>query len=221
MRRALVAFALLLLGVAPADSQAVLTRYAVALARVTPPKIAIFSYTISQAGPTDIEQRHRVYRRGSYVRDETLSSDGAAPKEAIVKVYRRADVYDISRVAPTQAAYRFLFLQAVSRGSHIDYFYQTTALTGGAFVVTRVLIDGQTFLPRAIWFATTSFSATGKGLLQYAAVGGHWMPTLATVDATVGGHPARERILWSAYRFPPSLPAATFRARPFPLPTTD
>jgi hypothetical protein len=218
MRRGMAVLALLLLGLAPADSQALLQQYAATIDAVVAPKASIYSYTVSQAGPSDIEQRHRIYRSGAQVRDETLIVDGASPKAAMIRVYRNTDAYAIGRTAPRQTEYRFLFLRPVSHGDHIDYLYQTTPMIASAFSVTQVLIDGTSFLPRTIWFKTASASASGKGVLQYAAFGGHWMPVLATVDAIVGGKPARERIAWGDYRFPASLPAATFNARRRPLP---
>jgi len=220
MWRAIVVGALLLVGLAPADSQVVLQQYSAALERVPAAKAAIYSYAVSQAGPTDIEQRHRIYRSGSEVRDETIAIDGVAPKLAAIRIYRSEDAYAIGRVAPRQAFYRFLYLRQVARGDRIDYLYQTTPLVAGAFAVTQVLVDGKSLLPRTIWFTTGSLTASGKGVLQYEPISGHWMPVLATIDAIVGGKPARERIAWSDYRFPPSLPAATFNARRLPLPPT-
>ena len=61
-----------IVGAAPFDSQLVFRNYARALAMVEPPAYAIFSYAVSQAGPNDIEQRHRIYRAGLDVRDETI-----------------------------------------------------------------------------------------------------------------------------------------------------
>jgi hypothetical protein len=43
------------------------------------------------------------------------------------------------------------------------------------------------------------------------------MPVVAAATAQVGGKPARERITWSDYRFPQSLPPSTFQP-PQPLP---
>jgi hypothetical protein len=39
------------------------------------------------------------------------------------------------------------------------------------------------------------------------------MPVLASISATVGGTPARERIAFGEYRFPTSLPPSTFGKR--------
>jgi hypothetical protein len=83
--------------------------------------------------------------------------------------------------------------------------------------VEQVTIDGIKFLPKRVRFHSAGVDAKGRGEIEYAAFGKYWLPVAATVDATVNGKPARERIAWSDYRFPPSLPPSTFLA-PQPLP---
>ncbi|HEU5479434.1 MAG TPA: hypothetical protein VFU90_06350, partial [Candidatus Tumulicola sp.] len=68
-----------------------------------------------------------------------------------------------------------------------------------------------------IHFHTQGAGAHGTGEVQYAAFGPYWVPVVASVDASVGGKPARERITWGDYRFPEDLPPSTFQA-PRPLP---
>lgn len=201
------------------DSQIVLQRYELELGDLATPKAVIFSYAVSQAGPTDIEQRHRLYRSGLDVRDETLAVDGVGLKQKLVRFGRRDDRYAIARLAPRASTYAFVFLRTVKNGSHLDYEYEATPLapTGTAFVVERMTIDGERFLPRSISFHTAGASAKGSGELQYAGFGKYWMPVSASVSATVKGTPARERITFGEYRFPPSLPASTFEP-PKPLP---
>ena len=46
------------------DSQVVLKRYEARLAAAKDPQTLIFMYAVSQAGPQDIDQTHRVYRSG-------------------------------------------------------------------------------------------------------------------------------------------------------------
>jgi hypothetical protein len=218
---ALLALAVLL-GLAPAppllDSQIVLQRYEIEMTDLPSPKAMIFSYTVSQAGPADIEQRHVLYRSGLDVRDETIAVDGAPLRSKVVRIGRREDRYDILRLAPRSATYTLLFLNAVRDGNHLDYQYEATPLAASSgFVVERLTIDGSTYLPRTIAFRTVSAVASGSGKLEFAKVGGYCVPISATVDATVKGKPAREHIAWSAYRFPASLPASTFVA-PKPLP---
>lgn len=220
--RAAVAFALVLTaaGATPAelDSQYVLQRYAVAIDTIPTPKAVIFSYTVSQAGPSNIDQRHVIYRSGSQVRDETLAVDGVALVHKIVSFERREDRYEISRIAPKAASYEMLFVRALKNGHHVDYQYDVTPLVRGADAeVDRITIDGLKYLPRDVRFKTGSETAHGSAHVQYAQFGKYWMPVLAEVTAVVNGKPARERIVWGDYRFPDSLPPSTFEP-PRPLP---
>jgi hypothetical protein len=219
VRAGAAAAALALLGATPGqlDSQYVLQRYALAIDTVPVPKAVIFTYTVSQAGPSNLEQRHVIYRSGSDVRDETLAVDGVSRKG--VRFSRRDDRYAIATMAPRTAAYQLLFEKAVRDGRHVDYLYEATPLIRGASGATidRVAIDGTTFLPRVLYFTTSGPNANGTGRIEYAAFGRYWMPVAADVNATVAGKPARERIVWSDYRFPESLPPSTFQS-PKPLP---
>ncbi len=208
-------FGLLLLGAAPLDSQLVLQNYARALARLSTPPYAIFSYAVSQAGPNDIEQRHRIYRSGLNVRDETISVDGAKPKTAAISIGRREDRYAVGKLAPRPGLYELLFVRPIVIGARTDYLFDAVPFAKGAtgFVVTHVTIDGEAFLPRSIGFHSTSLATRGDGEIRYAAFAGNWMPVLATVRASVNGQPARERIAFGDYRFPTSLPPSTFGQR--------
>jgi hypothetical protein len=214
--------AALLLGAAPSkelDSQYVLQRYAFALVNAPVPKLLVFGYTVSQAGLGNIEQRHELYRSGLSVRDETLAVDGVTLRQKSVRFEQRDDRYAIDRIAPRSDTYQMLFLHAVHDGSHFDYVYDTTPILrpGTGMWVEQVTIDGIKFLPKSVRFHSEGDDAKGKGTIEYAAFGKYWLPVVATVDATVNGKPARERIAWSDYRFPPALPASTFLA-PQPLP---
>ncbi len=221
MRRivVLVFGVLALLGAVPMDSQLVLQRYELELSDLKPPKAMIFQYAVSQAGTTAIEQRHQIYRTGKKVRDEILAVDGKRLAHKVVRIEDRPDRYFIGRIAPHSSAYTMLFLRAVRDGRHLDYEFQTSPLVASSsgFVVTRVVIDGLTFLPKTIDFTTSNAIASGTGSITYGKQGSHWVPLAATVDATVNGKKARERIEWSDYRFPSSLPASTFNT-PKPLP---
>lgn len=211
----LVVVALVTLGAAPLDSQLVLQNYARALEAVKTPKFTIFSYAVSQAGPNDIEQRHRIYRAGLDVRDETISIDGARPKSAAIAIGKRGDRYAVGLLAPRPGAYELLFVRAVASAGRIDYLFDATPFSKATsgFVVSRVTIDGETFLPRSIVFRTSSLAARGDGEVRYAPFGGYWVPVLATISGTVGEKPARERIAFGDYRFPTALPPSTFGKR--------
>jgi len=220
--RILLALALLLAaaGVAPEDldSQYVLQRYAVAIETVPTPKAVIYTFTVSQAGPSNIDQRHVIYRSGLHVRDETLAVDGVPLVHKIVTFSQREDRYEISRIAPKAATYELLFVRALRDGHHVDYQYEASPLVrGGDAVIDRVTIDGVKYLPKDVRFKTGSETAHGIAHVAYAQFGKYWMPVLAEISGVVNGKPARERIVWSDYRFPESLPPAAFQS-PRPLP---
>ena len=211
------------LGAAPVqlDSQYVLQRYAAAVARVVTPKVVVYSYTVSQVGPSNIEQRHRVYRSvyrsGIEMRDETLWVDGMALRRKIVRFSRREDRYAVARFAPRADSYQLLFLGTAKDGRHLDYVYEATPLSraSGAWI-DRLTIDGMNFLPRAVRFRTSGTDVSGSATIEFGSFGKYWMPVLAAAQARVKDKPARELITWSDYRFPTSLPPSTFQP-PEPL----
>ncbi|MGH7737159.1 MAG: hypothetical protein ACREMP_04745 [Candidatus Tyrphobacter sp.] len=196
---------------APLDSQVVLERYGIALAGLLAPKAVVFVYSVSQAGPENIEQRHRIYRSGIDVRDETLAVNGLALKRKRVRIGHRPDPYGVLALAPRPDAYEMLFVKSIADGSHLDYVYQTQPLVhGGGFVVDRVTIDGESFLPRVVEFHTSGALASGSGSVKFGSAGGYWVPLVASASAAIGGSVARERIVFSDYEFPSSLPRSTF-----------
>lgn len=209
---------LLAAGPVELDSQYVLQRYALAIANVAVPKVVVYSYTVSQVGPSNIEQHHRVYRSGTDVRDETLSIDGIALSRKLVRFSHREDRYTVSRFAPHTDAYQLLFLGTTRDGRHLDYVYEATPLSGASGTrVDRVTIDGVNFLPRAVHFYSVGLDARGSGNIEFGPFGRYWMPVVAAAQAQVKGKPAHELITWSDYRFPASLPPSTFQP-PEPLP---
>lgn len=204
---------------APLDSQAVLQRYASRLLAAEVPKTLVFSYSVSQAGPQSIEQSHRMYRSGDLVRDETLAVDGQALKVKITRIARYRNRYTIETLAPRMTEYAFLFLRTVRSGNRYAYQYKAVPLGAtGPFTVLGMTIDGRTFLPSEIRFRSVAGNMTGTGSVSFGASGKYWIPTSAVVQATIAGKPARERITFSSYQFPRSLPKSTFQA-PRPLPT--
>jgi hypothetical protein len=205
-------------GGAQLDSQVVLQHYALALSARSSPKVVVYSYAISQVGPSNIEQRHRIYRSGLNVRDETLSVDGIPLSRKLVRFSRREDRYAVERFAPSAGNYELLFLGTAKDAHHLDYVYEATPIgrTSGAWV-DRLTIDGVTFLPRFVHFHSSGVGVVGSGNVEFGSFGKYWMPLLADASARVGGKVAHERISWSDYRFPKSLPPSTF-APPRPLP---
>jgi hypothetical protein len=219
--------AIVLLGTLPAvaqptgpvqlDSQVVVGRYLAALEQLAQPKYVVFSYRVSQAGAHNIEQTHRIFRAGSKERDETISIEGDPVKS--VRVVSAADRYAILKLAPRGGAYTFLFLETRHRGKHLDYVYATEPLAAAPFTVTEVTIDGDTYLPSLIRFKSVAGGVHATGSVAYSRFSHYWLPTLATATADVDGRATRERIAWTAYSFPSSLPAATFvQPKSLPLP---
>lgn len=209
----IAALSLILALAAPMDSQLVLERYAAHLSALDAPKALVFSYSVSQAGPRNIEQTHRQYRSGDLVRDETLTVDGQPLRPKITRIARYRNRYAVQGLAPRTEQYALLFLHAVRNGSGYDYVYRAEPLTvTSGFVVESVTIDGKSYLPSVIQFRTTSGTLQGTGSIGFAKAGKYWVATAANVQATIDGKPARERITFSAYQFPGSLPKSTFRA---------
>lgn len=203
----------------PLDSQVVLQRYASHLLRTEAPKTLIFSYSVSQVGPQSIEQVHRIYRSGDLVRDETLQIDGLPLRVKITRISHYRNRYTIEHLAPRMTEYAFLFLRSVRIGNTYSYLYKAVPLGAtGPFVVLGMTIDGRTYLPSVIRFRASSAAMHGTGAVSFAKAGRYWVPTLAQVQASIDGKPARERISFSAYQFPRRLPRSTFQA-PKPLPT--
>ena len=191
------------------DSQVVVNRYTQALAKVAQPNTSVFTYSVSQAGFHILEETHRIFRSGAKQRDETLVVQGD-PIKTVRMESGRADRYAIRRIAPHPGSYAFLFLGTHRNGKHLDYVYSTAPLGAPSFVVNEVTIDGVTYLPSLVRFTMATAKTRATGAIAYARFSKYWMPTLATVSATVAGRPTRERITWSGYAFPGALPASTF-----------
>lgn len=201
------------------DSEVVLQRYAAKLLQLHEPKTMIFSYTVSQAGPTNIDQTHRIYRSGDLVRDETIEVNGLTIHPKLTRVARYRNRYTVSELAPRETEYAFLFERAIRIPHDILYRYRAVPLApAGSFVVREVTIDGRTYLPSAIRFHSSSGAVAGNGTMLFTRAGKYWVPSAIGLQARVGGKPARERITFSAYQFPARLPRSTFRS-PKPLPT--
>lgn len=207
------------LAAAPLDSQLVLQRYASRMLTTEAPKTLVFTYSVSQAGPRAIEQSHRVYRSGDLVRDETLQVDGQTLKLKVTRIARYRNRYTIETLAPRMTEYAFLFLRSVRSSNSYSYVYKAVPLGAtGSFVVQGMTIDGRTFLPSEIRFRTVHGSIAGMGSISFGRSGKYWVPTVAAVQATIAGKPARERITFTSYQFPRSLPKSTFQS-PRALPT--
>lgn len=192
------------------DSQLVLQRYEARLAALKDPPSLIFTYAVSQAGPQDIDQTHRVYRSGDLVRDETLVVDGVSQKFTRIARYRNR--YTLHNLAPRSNRYAFLFVRPIRSPGRLDYLYRAVPLgPPAAFTVTAMTIDGRTFLPREIRFHSIGAGALGDGTMTFTPAGKYWVPSTIAVQGRINGRAARERIVFGAYQFPPSLPRSTFQ----------
>jgi len=196
----------------------VLQRYADALSGLARPASMIFEFSVEQVGLNNLEETHRVYRAGLRERDETLSTDGVALKTPAIRILpNSAYKYDVLTLAPKPADYTFVYGGRRKAAGRTVYAFATAPVNTGAFAVTEVLIDAVHFLPVVISFKTRASNATGNGRVVFEQSGRYWMAREATVSAKVGAKDARERIVWSKYRFPSTLPASTFVApRPAP-----
>ena len=200
----------------PLAPDIVLARYQTALAGVKDPRVFTVEYTLEQTGTRVLDQRHRIFRSGGNERDETLAVNGKASSIPVVRIFRgRPYRYAVGRLAPRPAAYDFTYVGPHTTGKHVDYVFQLTAKTPAKdFALTAVTIDGVTFLPSSVAFATGSHA--GSGSVTFAKSERWWVASGATALARVPGGVARERLTFSRWRFPPQLPPSTF-AQPRPL----
>ncbi len=198
----------------------VLARYTAALAAFSEPAVVTFTYTLEQTGAKMLEQTHRVYRSAHDERDETMVVDGRRLEPPTVRIFRgRRDHYAVLALAPKPAAYTFTYVGPRRDARHIDYVFRLTPKVAGDFAETEVAIDGVKFLPSSIAFRTRSNEATGS--VTFSRAGRWWIPATATAHATVNGEAASERLSFSDYRFPPSLPRSAFSERPIAAPKSE
>jgi hypothetical protein len=203
----------------PSLSATVIERYADALAKLERPKAMIFEYSVEQSGLHPLEETHRIYRSGLRERDETLVADGVALKIPAVRVVpNSAYKYDVLALAPKPADYTFVYTGKRTAFGRQVFAFRTNPVAASRFAVSDVLIDAQRYLPLVIAFSSASANVKGKGRVQFGASGRYWVAREASVSARAGKKDARERIRWTRYRFPDSLPEATF-AQPRPVAT--
>jgi hypothetical protein len=202
-------------GSSAAVASAILARYAEALVVMHTPPVMTFEFSVDQTGAREIQQYHRVFRSGAQQRDELLAVDGKKLDPPKVHVFQRRDRYRVEALAPRAAKYTFRYIGSVRSGRHSDPVFKTVPLVPGApSVVSQVQIDGVNYLPVSISFTTAA--RKGSGVVTYGRVGKYWLPLTATAKATYAKLGIVEKITFSHYRFPPSLPPATF-TRPRPL----
>ncbi len=196
----------------------VLRRYAAALAALEKPKAISFDYMVEQVGARNLVQTHRVYRSGTRERDETKSVDGYTLRHPAIRILtKRVDRYDVSALAPRPGAYAMRYVGIARAYGTRTYGFKSVARSAVSFAVSEVAIDAKTFLPAALRFDVSGHGARGWGELRFGAAERFWLVLQARVRAQFSdGRPARERIVWSNYQFPASLPPSTFLV-PHPL----
>jgi len=205
--------------IAPAASaltpSIVLEKYALALKSVKEPLSFSFEYALEQSGAHNLSSQHRVYRSGATERDETIAINGQATRHPEVRIFRkRAYRYAFATLAPRLDAYSILPAGTLLAGRHRDYSFRLLAYKPQAFRITKMIVDGVTFLPRAMDYTIHAGANVGTGSLAFTKSGKYWVITSAT--ASVGD--SRERIAWSNYRFITVMPPETF-AEPRPMPS--
>jgi len=192
-------------------------RYADALAQLERPRAMIFEYSVEQSGLHNLEETHRIYRSGLRERDETLVADGLPLKLPSVRVVANSAYrYDVLALAPKPADYTFTYAGTRTVLGRKAYAFRTDPVSLSSFAVSDVLIDAQRYLPLVIAFASAGHGMKGKGRIEFMAAGPYWVAREASVSARSTSKDARERIRWSKYRFPSSLPKSTF-AQPHPV----
>lgn len=208
MIAALAAAALTLL---PPD--AVLTKYQAAVAALREPHVFTVEYTLEQMGVRSLQQSHRIFRSGNDERDEIVAVNGTRLTSPAVRIFRgRRYRYAAAELAPKPGAYGFTYTGSRKDGRHVDYVFHLVSRAGKpAFAFTDVTIDGVTFLPTAVAFATSAHD--GRGTVTFAKQEKYWVATGATASARAASGIAQERLTFSGWRFPASLPRSTFTAR--------
>lgn len=195
----------------PLPPESVLVHYMHALETVPNPTTLSFQYTVEQLGGHDIAQTHRVYRSGTDERDETLVIDGERVVPPQVRIFHgRRNRYTITNIAPRPDVYDFKYVGPQTIGSHVNYVFRTMPKGPAPFAISQVTIDGVKFLPLVVQFRTNQAGVAGTGAITYGPSGHYWVPISVNANARDLSQTARERILFSAYDFPPELPPGTF-----------
>lgn len=204
--------------VATLAPQSVLAKYQAALAALHEPRIFTVEYTLEQRGIRTLEQTHRIFRAGNDERDETIAVNGTRASKPAVRIFRgRRYRYTVSSLAPRANAYDFRFVGTHKDGRHLDYVFRLMPKQAAQnFTFTQLTVDGVTFLPSAVSFASRVHDARGD--VTFAKAGSWWVANSASASAREPQGTAHERLTFSAWRFPPSLPPATFGV-PRALPT--
>lgn len=189
----------------------VLAKYAQALVAIKVPAAYIFEYTFAHHGTHPQEVEHRIFREGHHERDEIIGFNGERLPRPEVRVFsNHHDSYDVASLAPRLDDYAFTYSGEGKQGRNFVYVFDVFARGTPRYEVTRMVIDGRSFLPLELEYRATIGNVVGTGTVTFARTDGYWMPQSATARAEVNGDLQTERIDWSRYQFYPSLPPSTF-----------
>lgn len=198
-----------------------LNNYLDALAHVKSPPAYTCDYNIIDRGTRPQESTHHIFREKGRERDEITVFNGESLAHPEVRIFaRRVEPYAVNLLAPKPAEYAFTYVGVVHNGKSVAYVFDTFARKNPAYEVTRITVDGATFLPAKIEFRTHG-KAEASGEVTYRKVERFWMPQSASARAQVEGNLETEQIVWSTYQFYPSLPPSTFAAPTAAIPSDD
>jgi hypothetical protein len=198
----------------PPPPAAVMMRYEAALAKVKEPRTFTVEFTLEQTGTRSTDQTHRIFRAGTDERDEILAVNGTRAPSASVRIFHgRPYRYSVTKLAPRPAQYDFAYVGPHKNGHHVDYVFRLTPKAPAAFRFTQVAIDGLTYLPSSVTFAS---DANASGTVTFAKSEKYWVATAAGASANGKSGIAHERLTFSNWRFPKTLPRSTFAARRVP-----
>jgi outer membrane lipoprotein-sorting protein len=201
----------------PTSPLAIVQRYESALAAVKEPRTFTVEFTLEQTGMRSVDQTHRIFRAGSDERDEIIAVNGTRAPNATVRIFHaRPYRYSVTKLAPRTAQYDFAYVGPHKNGHHVDYVFRLTPKTpktAKAFRFTEVTIDGVTYLPGAVAFAS---GPNVSGSVTFGKSEKYWVATSAGASAGGKAGIAHERLTFSNWRFPKTLPRSTFAARPLP-----
>jgi hypothetical protein len=201
----------------PPSPAAVVQRYERALAAVKEPRTFTVEFTLEQTGTRSVDQTHRIFRAGSDERDEIIAVNGTRAPNAAVRIFRgRPYRYAATKLAPRPAQYDFAYVGPHKNGHHVDYVFRLTPKTSkapNAFRFTEVAIDGVTYLPGSVAFVS---GPNVGGSVTFGKSEKYWVATAAAASASGRAGIAHERLTFTNWRFPKTLPRSTFAARPLP-----
>ncbi|MGA3039146.1 MAG: hypothetical protein ABSE64_16905 [Vulcanimicrobiaceae bacterium] len=197
----------------------VLTKYGQAIDALKAPPAYIFEYTFAHHGAHPQSIEHRVFRQGARERDELIGVNGEKLPHPEIRVFlQHHDPYDVMALAPRPEAYVFTFEGEGKQGRNLVYVFNAFARGAPKYEVTRLVIDGKSFLPLQVDYRATTGGVVGTGTVTFAKTDKYWMPQSATARAAVNGDLQTERIDWARYQFYPNLPPSTFAEPRAPLP---